>query len=74
MQTIETQKINIDEAIQVSCIIDKLPPSWKYVKHTLKHLKEELTLVELGSHLRIKESLKAHDSDKSKGNNVVGPQ
>ncbi|GJR00964.1 hypothetical protein Tco_0523948 [Tanacetum coccineum] len=38
---------------QVSCIIDKLPPSWKDFKHILKHLKEELTLVELGSHLRI---------------------
>ncbi|GJX92151.1 hypothetical protein Tco_0345477 [Tanacetum coccineum] len=49
-------KMNMDEAIQVSCIIDKLPHSWKYFKHTLKHLKEKLTLVELGSHLRIKES------------------
>nr|GEY73157.1 zinc finger, CCHC-type [Tanacetum cinerariifolium] len=42
-------------------------------KHTLKHLKEELTLVELGSHLRIEESLRVQDSDKPKGNNVVGP-
>ncbi|GKA65763.1 zinc finger, CCHC-type containing protein [Tanacetum coccineum] len=58
---------------QVSCIIDKLPPSWKDFKHTLKHLKEELTLVELGSHLRIEESLRAQDNDKPKGNNVVGP-
>ncbi|GJX97819.1 zinc finger, CCHC-type containing protein [Tanacetum coccineum] len=58
----------------VSCIIDKLPPSWKDFKHTLKHNKEELTLVELGSHLRIEESLRAQDSDKPKGNNVVGPQ
>nr|GEV91776.1 zinc finger, CCHC-type [Tanacetum cinerariifolium] len=58
---------------QVSCIIDKLPLSWKDFKHTLKHLKEELTLVELGSHLRIEESLRAHDNDKLKGNNVVGP-
>ncbi|GJT46933.1 zinc finger, CCHC-type containing protein [Tanacetum coccineum] len=41
--------------------------------HTWKHLKEELTLVELGSHLRIEESLKVQDSDKPKGNNVVGP-
>ncbi|GJV27571.1 zinc finger, CCHC-type containing protein [Tanacetum coccineum] len=57
----------------VSCIIDKLPPSWKDFKHTLKHLKEELTLVELGSHLRIEESLRAQDNDKPKGNNVVGP-
>ncbi|GKA07919.1 hypothetical protein Tco_0687250 [Tanacetum coccineum] len=34
-------KMNMDESIQVSCIIDKLPPSWKDFKHTLKHLKEE---------------------------------
>nr|GEX30095.1 hypothetical protein [Tanacetum cinerariifolium] len=38
-----------------------------------KHKKEELTLVELGSHLRIKESLKVQDNDKPKGKNVVGP-
>ncbi|GJX07825.1 hypothetical protein Tco_0195757 [Tanacetum coccineum] len=66
-------KMNMDEAIQVSCIIDKLPPSWKDFKHTLKHLKEELTLVELGSHLLIEESLRVQDSDKPKGNNVAGP-
>ncbi|GJS27105.1 zinc finger, CCHC-type containing protein [Tanacetum coccineum] len=42
-------------------------------KHTLKHLKEELTLVELGSNMRIEESLRAQDSDKPKGNNVDGP-
>ncbi|GJW88851.1 hypothetical protein Tco_0164191 [Tanacetum coccineum] len=51
---------------QVSCIIDKLPPSWKDFKHTLKHKKEELTLVEFGSHLRIEESLKVQDNDKPK--------
>ncbi|GJY82140.1 zinc finger, CCHC-type containing protein [Tanacetum coccineum] len=42
-------------------------------KHTLKHLKEELTLVKLGSHLCIEESLRMQDSDKPKGNNVTGP-
>ncbi|GJZ27315.1 hypothetical protein Tco_0571568 [Tanacetum coccineum] len=42
-------------------------------KHTLKHLKEELTLVALGSHLHIKESFRAHDNDKPKGNNVASP-
>ncbi|GJX02653.1 zinc finger, CCHC-type containing protein [Tanacetum coccineum] len=36
-------------------------------------IQEELTLVELGSHLRIEESLRVQDSDKPKGNNVVGP-
>ncbi|GJW28897.1 zinc finger, CCHC-type containing protein [Tanacetum coccineum] len=53
--------MNMDEAIQVSCIIDKLPPSWKDFKHTLIHKKGELTLVELGSHLRIEESLRDDD-------------
>ncbi|GJR62201.1 hypothetical protein Tco_1504363 [Tanacetum coccineum] len=66
-------KMNMDEATQVSCITDKLPYSWKDFKHTLKHKKEELTLVELGSHLRIKESLRVQNSDKTKGNNIVGP-
>ncbi|GKE21039.1 hypothetical protein Tco_1432551 [Tanacetum coccineum] len=42
-------------------------------KHTLKHKKEELTLVELGSHLHIEESLRVQDSYKPKGNNVAGP-
>ncbi|GJY38334.1 zinc finger, CCHC-type containing protein [Tanacetum coccineum] len=42
-------------------------------KHTLKHKKEELTLVELGNHLRIEESLRVQDIDKPKRNNVVGP-
>ncbi|GKF91297.1 hypothetical protein Tco_0274998 [Tanacetum coccineum] len=66
-------KMNMDESIHVLCITDKLPPSWKDFKHTLKHLKEELTLIELGSHLRIEESLRAQDNDKPKGKNVVGP-
>ncbi|GKD53397.1 hypothetical protein Tco_1286784 [Tanacetum coccineum] len=39
----------------------------------LKYQKEELTLVELGSHRRIEESLKVQNNDKAKGNNVVGP-
>ncbi|GJU99676.1 zinc finger, CCHC-type containing protein [Tanacetum coccineum] len=63
----------MDEAIQVSCITDKLPLFWKDFKHTLKHKKEELTLVKLGSYLRIKESLRVQDSDKPKSNNVDGP-
>ncbi|GJZ21908.1 zinc finger, CCHC-type containing protein [Tanacetum coccineum] len=60
-------KMNMDKSIMVSRIIDKLPPSWKDFKHTLKHLKEELTLIELGSHLRIEESLRVQDNDKPKG-------
>nr|GEX74902.1 zinc finger, CCHC-type [Tanacetum cinerariifolium]GEY23826.1 zinc finger, CCHC-type [Tanacetum cinerariifolium] len=34
---------------------------------------EELTLVELDSHLHIEESLRTQENDKPKGNNVAGP-
>ena len=44
--------IKMDECFAVSSVIDKLPPSWKDFKHTLKHQKEELSLVQLGSHFR----------------------
>nr|GEV23027.1 zinc finger, CCHC-type [Tanacetum cinerariifolium] len=65
--------LKMDESISVSSIIDKLPPSWKDFKHTLKHGKDDLSLVQLGSYLRIEESLRAQDSDKGKGKEVVGP-
>ncbi|GJR80018.1 hypothetical protein Tco_0150803 [Tanacetum coccineum] len=54
-------------------IIDKLPPSWKDFKHTLKHGKDDLSLVQLGSHLRIEDSLKVQESDNGKGKEVGGP-
>nr|GEY22510.1 zinc finger, CCHC-type [Tanacetum cinerariifolium] len=66
-------KMNMDESIQVSCIIDKLPSSWKDCKHTLKHLNEELTLIELCSHVPIEESFRMQDSDKPKDNKVFSP-
>ncbi|GJV18867.1 zinc finger, CCHC-type containing protein [Tanacetum coccineum] len=47
-----------------------LPPSWKDFKHTLKHGKDDVSLVQLGSHLRIEESLRAHESDNGKGKEV----
>ena len=49
--------MKMDEAISMSYIIDKLPYSWKDFKHTLKHGKEELSRIQLGSHLRIEEAL-----------------
>ncbi|KAL0311523.1 UNVERIFIED_CONTAM: hypothetical protein Sangu_2447000 [Sesamum angustifolium] len=61
----------MDEAIFVLSV-DKLPPSWKDFKHTLKYQKEELALVQLGSHLHIEESLRAQENDKPKGKDVVG--
>ncbi|XP_057421080.1 uncharacterized protein LOC130715083 [Lotus japonicus] len=51
--------LKMDETISVSSIIDKLPPSWKDFKYNLKHGKDDLSLIQLGSHLRIEESLRA---------------
>nr|GEX26802.1 zinc finger, CCHC-type [Tanacetum cinerariifolium] len=65
--------LKMDESISVSSIIDKLPPSWKDFKHTLKHGKDDLSLVQLGSHLHIEESLRVQDSDKGRGKKVSGP-
>nr|GEX00940.1 zinc finger, CCHC-type [Tanacetum cinerariifolium] len=65
--------LKMDEFISVSSIIDMLPPSWKDFKHTLKHDKDDLSLVQLGSYFRIKESLRAQDTDKGKGKKVGGP-
>ncbi|GJS97576.1 zinc finger, CCHC-type containing protein [Tanacetum coccineum] len=49
------------------------PPFWKDFKHTLKYGKDDLSLVQLGGHLRIKESLRTQDSEKGKGKEVGGP-
>nr|GEZ85349.1 hypothetical protein [Tanacetum cinerariifolium] len=63
----------MDEAISVAVIIDKLPPSWKDFKHSLKHKKEELNWVQLGSHIRIEEGLRNQELDNNpKGKNQIG--
>nr|GEV75979.1 zinc finger, CCHC-type [Tanacetum cinerariifolium] len=54
------------------------PSTWhrmlqKDFKHTLKHGKDDLSLVQLGSHLPIEEFLRAQDSDKFKGKEVAAP-
>nr|GEU36438.1 zinc finger, CCHC-type [Tanacetum cinerariifolium] len=48
----------------------------RFTQHKInmdESIQEELTLIELGSHLRIEESLKVQNSDKLKGDNVAGP-
>ncbi|GKE71736.1 hypothetical protein Tco_1529808, partial [Tanacetum coccineum] len=42
-------------------------------KHTLKHGKDDLSLVQLGSHLGLEDSLRAQDSDKGKVKELDGP-
>nr|GEV09311.1 hypothetical protein [Tanacetum cinerariifolium] len=62
----------MNESISVSSIIDKLPPSWKNFKHMLKHNKDELSLVQLGSHFRIEKTLMMEESGKGKGKEIAG--
>ncbi|GJV13576.1 zinc finger, CCHC-type containing protein [Tanacetum coccineum] len=60
-----------------SCGIHSNPSTWQRIlldfKHTLKHGKDDLSLVQLGSHFCIEESLRAQKSDKGKGKEVGGP-
>nr|GEZ00977.1 zinc finger, CCHC-type [Tanacetum cinerariifolium] len=70
--TFTQHDMNRDESISVSSIIDKLPPFWKDFKHSLKNNKDELSLVKLGSHFRIEEILKAEESGKGNGKEIVG--
>ncbi|KAK9168789.1 hypothetical protein Syun_000929 [Stephania yunnanensis] len=54
----------MDETIVVSSIIDKLPPSLKEFKRTLKHKKEDITLDELANHLRVEEDCSIQENEK----------
>nr|GEV39064.1 zinc finger, CCHC-type [Tanacetum cinerariifolium] len=50
--------LKMDESISVSSVIDKFPHSWKDFNPTLKYDKDDLSLVQLGSHLRCKTHMK----------------
>ncbi|KAF7822010.1 zinc finger, CCHC-type [Senna tora] len=54
----------MDESIIVSSIIDKLPSSWKDFKKNLKHKNEDISLVQLGNHLRLEEEYRKQDAEK----------
>ncbi|GJY57040.1 zinc finger, CCHC-type containing protein [Tanacetum coccineum] len=66
-------KYMVDDASRKKFLVNKLPPFWKDFKHTLKHGNDDLSLVQLGSHLRIEDSLRAQESEKGKGKEVAGP-
>ncbi|CAM8880725.1 unnamed protein product [Rhodiola kirilowii] len=56
--------MKMGDAISLSSIINKLPPSWKDFKHTLKHKKEEMSLEELGGELCVEESIRMQEDVK----------
>ena len=62
--------IEIDEVFLVSSIIDKLSPSLRYVRHALKHKREEITLSDLGQHIVFESSIRIQENRKDKNPNV----
>ncbi|CAM8934668.1 unnamed protein product [Rhodiola kirilowii] len=57
------RNLKMDETISVSSIIDKLPPAWKDFRRTLKHKKEDISLVELAKELRMEEEFRVREKD-----------
>lgn len=53
--------LHMDEHIIVAAVIDKLPPSWKNFRKELKHRKEDISLADLESHLKIEEEDRNRD-------------
>ncbi|KAL0416798.1 UNVERIFIED_CONTAM: hypothetical protein Slati_3511700 [Sesamum latifolium] len=53
-------------------LLDALEAKYMAEDASSKKFLEELSLVQLGSHLRIEESLRAQENDKPKGKDVVG--
>ncbi|XP_062014673.1 uncharacterized protein LOC133731277 [Rosa rugosa] len=49
------EKMDMTEALQVSCVIEILPPSWKEFKNYLKHKRKEMDLEDLSARLRVEE-------------------
>ena len=58
--------MKMDNTIVVSSIIDKLPPSWKDFKRTLKHKKEDISLEDLANSLRLEEEYRLENEKEQK--------
>uniref|UniRef100_A0A2N9JAE7 CCHC-type domain-containing protein n=1 Tax=Fagus sylvatica TaxID=28930 RepID=A0A2N9JAE7_FAGSY len=58
--------IKIPELFQVGAIIAKLPPSWNNYRKKLLHMAEELTLEQIGTHLRIEEESRIREGPNKK--------
>ncbi|XP_017985342.1 PREDICTED: uncharacterized protein LOC108663940, partial [Theobroma cacao] len=66
--------LKMDEAIVVSSIIDKLPPSWRDTKKFLKHEKEEMSLEDLSNHVRIEEDYRKQEEVNDRGGEYYDPK
>lgn len=60
----------MDYCFAIASIIEKLSLSWKDIKHSLKHKKEDLTLKKLGTNLCIKECIQLQEGGKECAKNM----
>ena len=60
----------MDEIFVISSVIEKLPPSWRDFRHTLKHKKEEMSLADLGQHIVVESSIRAQEGQAEINPNV----
>ena len=67
---IKLHKIEMDEVFIVSSIIDKLSPSWRDVRHALKHKREAITFSDLVQHIVVKSSIRIQENRKDENPNV----
>ncbi|KAL1299925.1 hypothetical protein AAHE18_18G143200 [Arachis hypogaea] len=64
LNNFKQHNMHMDDTIIVSSIIDKLPPSWKEFKRTMKHRKDDVSLEKLSNHFRLKEEYRKQDDTK----------
>jgi len=59
----QEMNLNMDETIVVSCIIDKLPPSWKDYKKSLRNKKEDMNLEDLLAQIQLEQQSRIQERE-----------
>ncbi|XP_072064343.1 uncharacterized protein [Arachis hypogaea] len=64
LNNFKQHNMHMDDIIIVSSIVDKLPPSWKEFKRTMKHRKDDISREQLSNHLHLEEEYRKQDDTK----------